>query len=105
MKVILLTAMEYLREEVVEEEDGLVGNLEEAETQNQEVEVTQPMEAWPEQSKKGNWVDQIKTIGLYSKLNQYFTISHFRNKGLAWHCNLHFCGLLCNSGNILFQLK
>ena len=115
MKVILLTAMEYLREEVVEEEEGAAtetckiettavgGNLEEAETQFSSV--TQPMEAWPEQFKKINWVDRIKTLGLYSKLNQYFTISHFRNKGLALHCYLHWCGLWCNCGNILFQLK
>ena len=79
MKVILLTAMEYLREEVIEEEEGaaretceigttaLGVNLEEAETPTQEI--TQPMEAWPEQFKKGNWVDRIKTIGLFSKLN------------------------------------
>ena len=75
VQVILLTAMEYLREEAVEKEEGIekatsmVGTIvaeessDKTETPTQDVDVSQPVESWPEQERKVSWVDRIKTIG------------------------------------------
>ena len=75
MQVILLTAMEYLRDDKVEKEEdtGTLSNKirtivvegcsDKTETSSEDVEVDQPMDAWPDQKKKLSWVDWIKTIG------------------------------------------
>ena len=70
MQVILLTAMEYLREDVVEKEEEIetasckIRTIEveessgKTETSSQDAE-----EGWSEQEGKVSWVDRIKTIG------------------------------------------
>ena len=73
MQVILLTAMEYLREDVAEKEEETATprirtivveeSSEKTETETQDVELSQPVEGWTEQERKASWVDWIKTIG------------------------------------------
>ena len=75
MQVILITAMEYLREEVVEKDEEeetasyknrtiVVGkSSDKSETSSEDVEVSQPSEGWTEQGRKVSLVDRIKTIG------------------------------------------
>ena len=72
--MILLTAMEYLRDEVVEKEEetarerietiSIGRNPDVTTTSAQDVEVTQTV-----QEKKVRWVDWIKTIGEYRKFH------------------------------------
>ena len=72
--MILLTAMEYLREEDDAEKEeetksaapriGTIAVEESSEkTETQDVELSQPVEGWTEQERKASWVDWIKTIG------------------------------------------
>ena len=73
--MILLTAMEYLREEAAEKEEGIekamgrVGTTapgkssDKTKTPNKDVAVSQPIEGWPEQDRKASLVDLIKAIG------------------------------------------
>ena len=96
VEVILLTAMEYLREEVVEKEEETTAvtsrieviahgeNPEETETGNSEIIHT--MQAWPNQQKKVSLENHIKTIGKY-------TISHLypSNLQLVNIKILHLC--------------
>ena len=75
MQVILITAMEYLREEVVEKNEEeetasyknrtiVVGkSSDKSDTSSEDVEVSQPSEGWTEQGRKVSLVDRIKTIG------------------------------------------
>ena len=75
MQVILITAMEYLREEVVEKDEEeetasyknrtiVVGkSSDKSETSSEDVEVSQPSEGWTEQGRKVSLVDRIKKIG------------------------------------------
>ena len=73
MQVILITAMEYLREEVVEKEEEtasyknrtiVVGkSSDKSDTSSEDVEVSQPSEGWTEQGRKVSLVDRIKKIG------------------------------------------
>ena len=72
---MLLTAMEYLREDVAEKEEetksstpriGIIvveESSEETKTSTQDNEVSQPIEGWSKQEMKVSWVDRIKTIG------------------------------------------
>ena len=67
--------MEYLRDDVVEKEEdtGTLSNKirtivveecsDKTETSSEDVEVDQPIDAWPDQKKKLSWVDWIKTFG------------------------------------------
>ena len=71
----MLTAMEYLREEASEKEEktetaaNRVGTTspgkssDKTRTSNKDVEVSQPIEGWPEQDRKASLVDLIKAIG------------------------------------------
>merc|ERR1712228_892004 len=62
VEVILLTAMEYLREEIVEKDEETETNKsrtfvteessDKTETPSQDVEVIEPIEGWPEQERK-----------------------------------------------------
>ena len=73
--------MEYLRDEDVEKEKqtetsaGMIGTFvieessDKTETPTQDVDVSQPVESWPEQERKVSLVDRIKTIG--KKCNIY----------------------------------
>ena len=75
MQVILLTAMEYLREEAVEKQEDIetatcsVGTIvveessDKTKTTTEDVEVSQTIEGWPEQERKVSLVDRIKAIG------------------------------------------
>ena len=77
--------MEYLREEAVEKEKDIekatnrVGTIalgeisDKTETSTQDVEVFEPIDAWPEQESNVNWVDRIKTIGKNAILQSYYT--------------------------------
>ena len=65
--------MEYLREEAVEKQEDIrtatcsVGTIVESydktKTSNEDVEVSQTIEGWPEQERKVSWADWIKAIG------------------------------------------
>ena len=80
----MLTAMEYLREEASEKEEktetaaNRVGTTspgkssDKTRTSNKDVEVSQPIEGWPEQERKVSWVDWIKTIGKGSRKKTVF---------------------------------
>ena len=75
MQVILLTAMEFLRDEVVEKDEEtepasykirtivVEESSVKTETSSQDVEVSRAIEGWPEQERKASLVDWIKTIG------------------------------------------
>ena len=81
VEVILLTAMEYLREEVVEKGEETTAvtsrieviahgeNPEETEAGNSEIIHT--LQAWPNQQKKVSLEDHIKTIGQYDSVCIY----------------------------------
>ena len=78
----MLTAMEYLREEKVEQEEeietcriGIIAlgeSSDKTENSTEDVEVSQPIEGWPEQERKVSRVDRIKAIG---KIQSWIYIS------------------------------
>ena len=77
--------MEYLREEKVEQEEDIetttnrVGTIvveespDKTKTSTEDVEVSQPIEGWPDQELKVGWVDRIKTIGKIQYFIYIFT--------------------------------
>ena len=95
----MLTAMEYLREEAVEKEEGIetamsrIGAIslgessDKTETSTQDVEDVEeiePIDAWPEQGRNVSWVDRIKTIGKNAIFQLYYTTWHI----VGWHTSL-----------------
>ena len=88
--------MEYLREDIGEKEEETksatcrIGTIvveessDKAETSSQDVEVSQAIDAWPEQGRKASWVDRIKTIGKNAILQSYYTTWHI----VGWHTSL-----------------